>query len=116
MARTKTGILRRRRHNKVLKAARGFKQARRRRFKTAKEAVLHAGQYAYEGRKNRKRDMRKLWIIRLNAAVREHGLSYSRFISGLKANNIDLDRKILSDIAIRDPQTFSEIVSKVKSV
>ncbi len=116
MARTKTGILRRRRHNKVLKAARGFKQARRRRFKTAKEAVLHAGQYAYEGRKNRKRDMRKLWIIRLNAAVREHGLSYSRFISGVKANNIDLDRKILSDIAIRDPQTFSEIVSKVKSV
>ena len=100
----------------MLKKARGFKQARSSRYKTAHEAVLHAGQYAYEGRKNRKRDMRKLWIIRLNAAVREHDISYSRFIAGLKAKNINLDRKILSDIAIRDPQTFSEIVSKVKSV
>lgn len=115
MSRTKTGTVKRRRHNKVLKAARGFKQARSSRYKTAKEAVLHSGQYAYEGRKNRKREMRSLWIVRLNAAVREHGMSYSRFIAGLKAANINLDRKILSDIAIRDPQTFSEIVSKVKS-
>jgi len=115
MARTKTGTTRKRRHNKVLKAARGFKQARSRRFKTAKEAVLHSGQYAYEGRKNRKRDMRSLWIIRLNAAAREHEMSYSRFIAGLKAANINLDRKILSDIAIRDPQAFEEIVKRVKS-
>lgn len=115
MARTKTGIARRRKHNKVLKSARGFKQARRRRYKTAHEAVMHAGQYAYVGRKNRKRDMRALWIIRLNAAVREHEISYSRFISGLKIANINLDRKTLSDIAIRDPQAFKEIVKKVKS-
>lgn len=115
MARTKTGTVKRRRHNKVLKAARGFKQARSSRFKTAKEAVLHAGQYAYVGRKNRKRDMRALWITRLNIAVREHGLSYSTFLSGLKKANINIDRKILSDIAVRDPQTFSEIVSKVKT-
>ena len=116
MARTKTGTVKRRRHNKVLRAARGFKQARSNRYKTAKEAVLHAGQYAYEGRKNRKREMRSIWIVRLNAAVREHGISYSRFIAGLKTANINLDRKILSDIAIRDAKTFEEIVKKVKSL
>ncbi|MDO8660795.1 MAG: 50S ribosomal protein L20 [Candidatus Woesearchaeota archaeon] len=116
MARTKTGTVKRRRHNKVLKAARGFKQARSNRYKVAKEAVLHAGQYAYEGRKNRKREMRSIWIVRLNAAVREHDMSYSRFIKGLKTANINLDRKMLSDIAIQDPQAFTEIVSKVKSV
>ncbi len=116
MARTKTGTVKRRRHNKVLRAARGFKQARSNRYKTAKEAVLHSGQYAYEGRKNRKREMRSIWIVRLNAAVREHGISYSRFIAGLKTANINLDRKILSDIAIRDAKTFEEIVKKVKSL
>ena len=100
----------------MLRAARGFKQARSNRYKTAKEAVLHSGQYAYEGRKNRKREMRSIWIVRLNAAVREHGISYSRFIAGLKTANINLDRKILSDIAIRDAKTFEEIVKKVKSL
>src|SRR3989338_173363 len=115
MARTKTGIVRRRKHNKVLKAARGFKQARSKHYKVAKEAVLHAGQHAYIGRKNKKRNLRSLWIVRLNAAVREHGLTYSRFIKSLKDKNIELDRKILSDIAVSDPQTFGEIVGKVKS-
>src|SRR3990167_5577083 len=114
MARTKTGIVRRRKHNKVLKAARGFKQARSKHYKVAKEAVLHAGQHAYIGRKNKKRNLRSLWIVRLNAAV-QHGLTYSRFIKSLKDKNIKLDRKILSDIAVRDPQTFGEIVGKAKS-
>lgn len=104
-----------RKHRKILKRARGFKQARRTRIQTAKEAVLHAGAYAYHGRKLRKRDLRNLWIVRLNAAVREHGLSYSRFVSYLKKSKIELDRKILSDIAIADPQTFSKIVDEVKS-
>lgn len=106
---------RRQRHKKILEAAKGFRDARRKRYKVAKEAVLHAGQYAYIGRKLRKRDIRSLWITRLNAAAREQGLSYSRFISGLKKANIELDRKILSDIAIEDPATFGKIVEKAKS-
>lgn len=103
-----------RKHRKFLKAARGFRQARRRRIQTAKEALLHAGQYAYVGRKLRKRDLRKLWIIRLNAATRENGLNYNQFISGLKKSKIELDRKILADIAAVDPSTFKKIVSEVK--
>lgn len=98
-----------------MKAAKGFKQARRKRVRTAKEALLHAGQYAYIGRKLRKRDMRKLWIQRLNAAVREHDLTYSRFIAGLKKSKIDLDRKILADIAVNDPETFGKIAERAKS-
>lgn len=115
MARVKTGTTRRRRHKKILKAAKGFKQARRKRVRTAKEALLHTGQYAYIGRKLRKRDMRKLWIQRLNAAVREHDLTYSRFILGLKKAKIELDRKILADIAVKDPKTFEKIVERAKS-
>ena len=102
-----------RRHRKILKAARGFRDARRKRVKVAKEALLHAGQYAYVGRKLKKRDLRKLWIVRLNAASREHGLSYSRLIAKLSKNKIDLDRKILSDIAIRNPQVFEKIISEL---
>lgn len=108
MARVKSVAARR--HRKVKKAARGFKQARRARVKTAKEALMHAGQYAYAGRKLRKRDLRSLWIVRLNAAVREEGLSYSKFVSGLKKAKIEIDRKILADIAVRDPEAFKEIV------
>lgn len=104
---------RRRRHKKILEAAKGFRQARHRRYKVAREAVLHASQYAYVGRKLRKRDLRSLWIERLNAAVREHNLSYSKFMAFLKKKNIELDRKILSDIAVRDPKTFDKIVEKV---
>lgn len=103
-----------RRHRKIKKAAKGFKHARRKRVKTAKEALLHAGQYAYIGRKLRKRDLRRLWIVRLNAAAREHGLTYHKLISGLKSANIELDRKILADIAVKDPDTFKEIVSAIK--
>ena len=102
------------RHRKVKKAAKGFKHARSRRVKTAKEALLHAGQYAYIGRKLRKRDLRSLWIKRLNAASREHGLTYSKLIAGLKKNNIELDRKILADMAVNDADTFKKIVDAIK--
>ena len=112
MARVKSTSARR--HRKFLKRAKGFKQARRIRIQTAKEALLHAGQYAYHGRKLKKRDLRALWIVRLNAAVREEGLSYSKFISGLKKAKIELDRKILADIAVNDPSTFKKIVAQIK--
>ena len=102
-----------RRHRKIKKQARGFKHAARKRVKVAKEALLHAGQYAYVGRKLRKRDLRRLWIMRLNAAAREHDLTYNKLVSGLKKANIELDRKILSDIAVKDPKTFKKIVSEV---
>lgn len=112
MARVKSPASRK--HREVLKMAKGFRQSRSSRFKVAQEAVLHAGQHAYIGRKNRKRDLRSLWIVRLNAAVRPYGLSYSKFIAGLKKEKIEIDRKILADIAARDPATFKEIVSKVQ--
>ncbi len=101
-------------HVKLRKLTKGFNAARRTRVKAGKEAVIHAGQYAYIGRKLRKRDLRALWIIRLNAAVREHGLSYSKFIAGLKREKIELDRKIMSEIAIKDPATFKAIVTALK--
>ena len=102
------------RHRKVKKAAKGFKQARRTRVKTAKEALLHAGQYAYIGRKLRKRDLRRLWITRINAASREHELSYNKLIPGLKKAKIELNRKILAEIAVNDPDTFKKIIDEVK--
>ncbi|MGB6838695.1 MAG: 50S ribosomal protein L20 [Microgenomates group bacterium] len=103
-----------RKHRKVKKAARGFKQARRTRVKAAKEALLHAGQYAYIGRKLKKRDLRSLWVKRLNAAAREHGMKYSEFVNKLKKAKIELDRKILADIAVKDPDTFKKIISAIK--
>lgn len=101
-----------RRHRKILKAAKGFRQARRTRIQTAKEAVLHAGAYAYHGRKLKKRDLRSLWIARVNAGVRTEGVSYSRFIAGLKKEKIEIDRKILSEIAVSDPESFKKIVKE----
>ena len=106
---------RRARHKKLLKAAKGFKQSRSKRYKVAKEAVLHAGQYAYVGRRLKKRDFKKLWIIRLNAAVREHDLSYSKFSAALKASKVEINHKLLADIAVNDPDSFSQIVSSVKT-
>lgn len=103
-----------RKHRKVKRLAKGFGQARRKRVKAAKEALLHAGAYAYHGRKLKKRDLRALWIVRINAALRAEGVSYSRFMASLKKANIELDRKILSDIAVSDPATFKEILSQVK--
>jgi large subunit ribosomal protein L20 len=103
-----------RRHRKVRKAAKGFKHARSRRYGAGKEAVLHAGQYAYIGRKLRKRDMRRLWIKRLNAAAKENGMNYSEFIAKLKSAKVEIDRKILADIAVNDPETFEKIISEIK--
>jgi large subunit ribosomal protein L20 len=112
MARVKSTASRK--HRKFLKAARGFRQARRRRIQTAKEALLHAGQYAYVGRHLKKRDLRNLWIIRLNAAVSQSGLSYSQFMGKLKKAKVELDRKVLSDIAATDPATLQKIIDGVK--
>ena len=104
-----------RKHRKILSKARGFRQARRIRVRSAKEALLHAGQYAYHGRKLKKRDLRALWIVRLNAAVRKEGLSYSKFISSLKKAKIELDRKILAEIAVKHPETFKVVIANIKA-
>lgn len=101
-------------HRKIRKLAKGYKHARSRRFTAANEAVMHAGQYAFEGRKKKKRDLRSLWIIRINAALRTEGVSYSKFIGMLKINNIELDRKILADIAATNLDTFKKILQEVK--
>jgi large subunit ribosomal protein L20 len=112
MARAKINSAKKKR--KIKKKAKGFSHARRKRVKAAKETLLHAGQYAFIGRKRKKRDFKKLWITRINAAVREHDLSYSAFMNGLKKKGIELDRKILADIAVNDKKAFEEIVKKVK--
>ena len=114
MVRVKRGKTAHKKREKLLKHTKGFNWGRKSKERAAKEALLHAGQYAYVGRKLRKRDLRSLWIKRLNAAVRQHGLSYSKFIAGLKKEKIELDRKILADIAVNDPDTFAKIVSEVK--
>lgn len=101
-----------RRHRKVLARAKGYRQARSRRIQVAKEAVLHAGAYAFHGRKLKKRDLRSLWIVRLSAAVKGLGVSYSKFIAALKKEKIELDRKVLSEIAIKDAETFKKIVKE----
>lgn len=114
MARVKTGTTRRKRHKKVLKRTRGFRMTKGRLYKVSKEADLHAGQYAYAGRKLRKRDMRRLWIARINAALTPYNLSYSKFINGLKKAKIELNRKILADLAVSDPDIFKEVVDKAQ--
>ncbi len=117
MARTKTGTVRRKKHKKILKLAKGFTGTNNRLFKRAHEAVLHAGQYAYAGRKLRKRDMRKLWIIRINAGLSaiEADLNYSRFMNALRKNSVDLNRKMLADLATNDIDTFKEVVNHVSN-
>lgn len=111
--RAKTGVVRRQHHKKVLKMAKGFTMARRRQYQAAKETVIHAGAYAYHGRKRTKRNFRRLWIQRISAALTGTDLNYSRFIKALKTNKIDLDRKILADLAVSDPDTFKFIFSKL---
>lgn len=106
----------RNKHKKVLKAAKGYYGARSRIYRVAKQAVIKAGQYAYRDRRARKRDFRSLWIIRINAAARECGLSYSRFMHGLKKLEVELDRKVLADIAVHDKAAFAAIAEQVKSV
>ena len=111
MARVKRGVTARARHDKVLKQAKGYYGARSRVFRVAKQAVIRAGQYAYIGRKQCKRQFRALWIVRINAAVNALGVSYSKFIAGLKKSKTALDRKILADIAVADSKTFAAIVA-----
>lgn len=115
MARVKTGVVRRRRHKKVLKLARGYFSGRRKHFRKAKEQLEHSLVYAYRDRRAKKRDFRRLWITRINAACRLNDISYSRFINGLNKANIELDRKILADMAMNDPQAFSVVVSQAKA-
>jgi len=115
MARVKRGVQARRRHKKILKLAKGYYGARSRVFRVAKQAVIKAGQYAYRDRRVRKRQFRALWIARINAAARMNGMSYSRFISGLKKADIAIDRKVLADIAVHDMATFAAIVEKSKA-
>jgi large subunit ribosomal protein L20 len=115
MARVKRGVIAGRRHKKVLGKAKGYYNARRKVFRVAKQAVIKAGQYAYKGRKLKKRDYRALWIQRLNAAARIHGLSYSRLINGLKVIGLEIDRKALADLAVNEPAAFGAIVEQIKA-
>ena len=115
MARVKRGVVARARHKKVLKQAKGYYGARSRVYRVAFQAVTKAGQYAYRDRRNKKRQFRQLWIARINAASRQNGLSYSRFINGLKKASIEIDRKILADIAVFDKAAFAVLVEKAKT-
>ena len=115
MPRVKGGPHTRRRHKKVLKLAAGQRGARSRRFRSANEAVLHALSYSYRDRRTRKRDMRSLWIARINAAARQRGLTYSQFMHLLREAHVDLDRKMLADLAVREPDTFEQILSEVRA-
>ncbi len=113
MARVKTGVVRRKKHKKVLKATKGYYLTRSKLYKRANEAYIRAGEHAFAGRKLKKRDMKKLWIMRLNAALKLHNTNYSTFMHKLSASNISLDRKILSELAVSYPETFNVVVEKV---
>ena len=115
MARVKRGVTARARHKKVMKKAKGYYGARSRVYRVAKQAVIKAAQYAYIGRKQRKRQFRSLWIIRINAAVREFDMSYSRFMDGLNKANIDIARKVLADLAVHDMPAFGKLVEAAKA-
>ena len=116
MARVKRGVSTRKRHNKVLKAAKGYYGSKSKLFKTANQAVMKSLNYSYVGRKLRKRDFRKLWIARINAAARQNGMSYSKFINGLKKSNIEVNRKMLSEMAIHDSEGFAKLVAIAKEI
>lgn len=112
--RVKRGLVSRRKHNKLFAQTKGFTGTNTRLVRDAKEALLHAGRYAYHGRKLRKRDNRALWITRISEATKKEGISYSKFVNGLKKSKIELDRKILADLVVNDPQAFSKIVAETK--
>ena len=114
MARVKRGVTAKARHKKVLSKAKGYYGARSKLFKTAKQAVIKAGQYAYRDRRQRKRQFRSLWITRINAAARQNGTTYSQFIAGLKAAEIEVDRKMLAEMAVNDPDAFAQLVEVAK--
>lgn len=115
MARVKRGVASHQKHKKVLKLTKGYVGVRSKLIKRAKESLLHAGEYSFAGRKQRKREMRKLWIVQIGNAVRNEGVSYSKFIAGLKSKNITLDRKIMAELAINHPEDFKQIIETVKS-
>ena len=115
MPRVKRGVIAHARHKKVLALAKGYRGRRKNVFRIAKQAVMKAGQYAYRDRRTRKRVFRQLWIARINAASRELGITYSRFMAGMKKAQIDIDRKVLADLAVNDPAAFGSIVEKVKA-
>jgi len=115
MPRAKRGFKARRRRNKILKAAKGYRGGHSKVFRTAAISVDRAGMYAYRDRRNRKRDFRRLWIVRINAAARENGLSYSSLMGGLRKAGVELDRKVLADLAVKDPSAFAELASMVQS-
>ena len=115
MPRVKRGVTARARHKKILALAKGFRGRRKNVYRVAKQAVMKAGQYAYRDRRTRKRVFRSLWIARINAAARSHGVTYSRFMAGLKKAAIEIDRKVLADLAVNDPAAFGSIVDKVKA-
>lgn len=115
MTRVKGGPQGRRRHKKVLKLTEGHRGARSRHFRSANESMLHALSYAYRDRRNRKRDMRSLWIVRINAAARQRGVSYSQFMHQLREANINIDRKMLADLAVREPEAFDQILASVNT-
>jgi large subunit ribosomal protein L20 len=115
MVRVKGGTTTNRKHTKVLDLAKGYWMSRHKQIKKAKEAVLHAGEYAFAGRKHKKRDIRALWIVRLNAALKGYDMKYSTFIHNLKLKKIDLDRKVLAQIALDHPEVFGSFVQKIKS-
>lgn len=115
MARVKKGVTARRRHKKVLRLARGYWGARSRLFRPANEAVMHALWYAYKHRRQRKGDFRRLWIARINAAARLQGMSYSRFMNGLRRSGVEINRKLLADLAVRDAQAFQALVEQARA-
>ncbi|MCY4178418.1 MAG: 50S ribosomal protein L20 [Endozoicomonadaceae bacterium] len=115
MARVKRGVVAHRRHKKILKQAKGYYGARSRVFRVAKQAVIKAGQYAYRDRRQRKRQFRALWITRINAAARDNGLSYSRLMNGLKKTEIEIDRKMLADMAVHKKEAFAQIADMAKN-
>jgi large subunit ribosomal protein L20 len=115
MPRVKRGVAAKRRHKRVLKAAKGYRGARNRLIKVARETVEKGLKYAYRDRKQRKREFRGLWIVRINAAAREHGLSYSRLMNGLKRAGVEIDRKVLADLAVSDPRAFGALAERAKS-
>jgi large subunit ribosomal protein L20 len=115
MARVKRSVHAKKKRRAVLEQAKGYTGTRRKRYRAAKEQVMHSGAYAYRDRRDRKAQFRRLWIARINAGARQNGLSYSRFMNGLKSAGIDLDRKILADLAVRDPQAFASLVEQAKA-
>ena len=114
MPRSKTSTVRRAKHKKILKRAKGYWGLRSRSFRVAQQTLLNAADYEYRDRRNKKRDFRRLWISRINAGTRQHGMSYSRFMNGLRVSNVEINRKILADLAVREPEAFESLVDQAK--